>query len=75
MKVYRWGFGLGKMEWYVPLEGGTNPVRLFEKLEHLEFLSAYGSSRRQIGGDSGVQQEVGGEQSVEMGAYQSREGP
>jgi hypothetical protein len=67
MKVYRWGFGVGKMEWYVHLEGGANPVRLFEKLDHLEFLSAYGSRGRQIRGDSG--QEVDGGQSVEMGAY------
>ena len=47
MKCYRWKFGVGKMEWFVPLEGGANPVRLIEKLERLEYLSAYGARRSQ----------------------------
>ncbi len=65
MKMYRWVFGVGKMEWFVPLEGGPNPVRLFEKLERLEFLSAYGARRGQSRA-GGQPQAADGERSQEL---------
>ncbi|KAK3377587.1 amino acid permease-domain-containing protein [Podospora didyma] len=45
LKLYRLATNSRNMEWFVPLEGGANPTRLIETLEHLDFVSASAARR------------------------------